>query len=68
MTHHPSPITHHGLPKAPLLISVIMLLIAADGCGGTPKAVLEEANRQTKGFLLGPEDVQIGRASCRERV
>jgi len=38
-------------------IAVTILLIAAGGCSGTPKAMLEEANRPAKDFLLGPEDV-----------
>ncbi|MGH9875421.1 MAG: polysaccharide biosynthesis/export family protein [Pyrinomonadaceae bacterium] len=38
-------------------LAVTILLIAAGGCSGTPKAVLEEANRPAKDFLLGPEDV-----------
>ena len=38
-------------------IAMTIVLIAAGGCSGTPKAVLEEANRPAKGFLLGPEDV-----------
>ena len=37
--------------------AVTILLIAAGGCSGKPTAVLEEANRPAKDFLLGPEDV-----------
>ncbi len=39
------------------VIAVTVLLVATGGCSGTPKAVLEEANRPAKDFLLGPEDV-----------
>ena len=39
-------------------IAMTMLLIAASpGCTGLSKEVLEEANRPSKEFLLGPEDV-----------
>jgi polysaccharide export outer membrane protein len=55
MTEHASHFTLHAITKAPFVIALVTL--AALGCAATPRAVLEEANRPAKGFVLGPEDV-----------
>src|SRR5206468_6943862 len=55
MTRHSSLVTRHGLPKAPFVIALVML--AALGCAGIPKALLDELSQHPKDFVLGPEDV-----------
>lgn len=55
MTEHASRITHHAITKAPFVIALVML--AALGCAGIPKALLDEMSQHPKDFVLGPEDV-----------
>ena len=73
MTEHASRLTHptpprasavqpkpqakagHAITKAPFVIALVML--AALGCAGIPKALLDELSQHPKDFVLGPEDV-----------
>ncbi|MGH7250348.1 MAG: polysaccharide biosynthesis/export family protein [Nitrospiraceae bacterium] len=55
MTQHASRFTHHAITKAPFVIALVML--AALGCAGIPKALLDEMTQHPREFVLGPEDV-----------